>query len=488
MKLLWCFPVLIILSACSMKEKETPEALAHRYCSACHMFPEPSLLDKKSWRDGVLPQMAFRMGIDKTLLWQTPMEDMEAVLKTLPREAMVTQEQWDAIRDYFISAAPDSLPVEPVKTSNLTQFKIESHFLDQYPAVTLLQYDEDSKNLLVGTRQNFLYRIDKEFRKIDSIKLDSPPSSAIVEVDHEIISTMGIMDPNDQRLGKILRIINSPTDTTMLIDSLKRPVDIQQIDLNEDGLSDLVISEFGNYSGALSVYEGDGRKYKRHIVHTLPGTRRTVCRDFNGDGRTDLLTLITQGDEKIVLYINTGNFQFEPRELMRFPPAYGSSYFDLADFNNDGHDDILYTNGDNADFSSILKPYHGIRIFLNKGDFTFTQQTFIHLDGASKAMAHDFDGDGDLDIAAISFFPNFKKQPETGFVYLQNTNGSFEIFTTPAAANARWLTMTTADIDGDSDMDVILGALNFPSMAPPAMRDRWNKQKISLLLLRNQLK
>ena len=50
---------------------------------------------------------------------------------------------------------------------------------------------------------------------------------------------------------------------------------------------------------------------------------------------------------------------------------YGSSYLELADMNNDGHLDILYTNGDNADYSYVLKKYHGLRIFINDGKNQF---------------------------------------------------------------------------------------------------------------------
>jgi mono/diheme cytochrome c family protein len=37
--------------------------LATQYCGSCHQFPEPSLLDTKSWENGVLPQMGPRLGI-----------------------------------------------------------------------------------------------------------------------------------------------------------------------------------------------------------------------------------------------------------------------------------------------------------------------------------------------------------------------------------------------------------------------------------------
>ena len=82
------------------------------------------------------------------------------------------------------------------------------------------------------------------------------------------------------------------------------------------------------------------------------------------------------------------------------------------------------TNGDNADFTtSPTKPYHGIRIYLNRGNLRFEEAWFFHLNGAYKAIARDFDQDGDLDIAAISFFPDYERSPRESFVYLENQGG-----------------------------------------------------------------
>ncbi|HRP33809.1 MAG TPA: hypothetical protein PKV73_18055, partial [Agriterribacter sp.] len=39
------------------------KARALLYCSSCHLFPEPSLLDKKTWVNNVLPNMGWRLGI-----------------------------------------------------------------------------------------------------------------------------------------------------------------------------------------------------------------------------------------------------------------------------------------------------------------------------------------------------------------------------------------------------------------------------------------
>jgi hypothetical protein len=138
--------------------------------------------------------------------------------------------------------------------------------------------------------------------------------------------------------------------------------------------------------------------------------------------------------------------------------VYGVSYFELVDFNKDGAMDILLTNGDNWDYSAISKNYHGIRIFLNDGKDTFKEAWFYPLFGTSKAVARDFDNDGDLDIAAISFYDDLN-QPEQGFLYFSNKgNLQFDVSSTPAAATGKWLTLEAADIDRDGDTDLVLGS------------------------------
>jgi hypothetical protein len=134
-----------------------------------------------------------------------------------------------------------------------------------------------------------------------------------------------------------------------------------------------VVCEFGNLIGSLSWLENKGdNKYERHIIRAVPGAIRAYVNDYNHDGLPDLWVLFAQGDEGIFLFTNQGHGRFTQQTLIRFPPCYGSSSFELVDFNKDGYPDILYTCGDNADFSPVLKPYHGIYIYLNDGHNHFT--------------------------------------------------------------------------------------------------------------------
>jgi hypothetical protein len=223
-------------------------------------------------------------------------------------------------------------------------------------------------------------------------------------------------------------------------------------------------------------------KFKKHILREAPGAIKAYINDYNHDGRPDLWVLFAQGDEGIYLFTNKGNGNFETKAILRFPSVYGSSYFEFNDFNQDGYLDIVYTCGDNADYSPVLKPYHGVYVFLNDKANGFHQRYFFPIDGCYKAMARDYDNDGDLDIATISFFPD-PRHPEENFVYLENEgNFNFRAYSFPEAKLGRWLTMDAGDIDGDGKIDLVLG--NF-SIGARSISNSEQKQVPPFLVLRN---
>ena len=402
---------------------------------------------------------------------------------------MVSKTDYELITKYFLSLAPDSLPApNGVEPAPLTQFDATRISLGaDLPMVTLLKADSNGA-IFVGSRDKSLLRLQDHFLVKEKYLLDSPPSYLLSHGNTMTCLEMGIMDPNDKAAGKLVEFSLSTPDKKTIIDSLKRPVYFENVDLNGDRLDDYVVCEFGNYTGKLEVFENLGNgKFKPHVIETTPGARKVALRDCNHDGQLDIVALMTQADERIILFINRGNFNFSPVTLLRFPAVYGSSYFELHDFNKDGFFDILYTNGDNNDFSPILKPYHGVRIFLNDGRQQFKESWFYPMYGASWAMARDFDEDGDLDIAAISFFPDFKKKSEQAFIYFENRDSKFYPFTTPESTGGRWLVMEVADVDHDRDVDILLGALDFKPAAGGNF-EQWKKQSTSILLLKNKLR
>lgn len=496
------------------------EALAAVYCQSCHLLPDPSLLDMRSWEKGVLPDMGPRLGIFSHGFENYPSNrrDPNVDKSFYPSQPLLNPEDWQHILDYYTATSPDSLPGQsrplPI-TNGYSLFKAETPtFRYDIPATCLVRVDTQAGAhglLLFDLLRRNLYHFSSSLQPTDSLRM----GGAVVDVDLQgqglVACNIGILNPNNGKLGKGQSIHTGPDgkmqlDTAPLFDRLARPVQVTAADLNRDGRTDYLVCEFGNLTGALSWMENKGdQRFERHVLRASPGAIKAYVQDYNHDGLPDIWALFAQGDEGIVLFTNEGNGRFSQQQILRFPPMYGSSYFELADFNKDGYPDIVYTCGDNGDVSPVLKPYHGVYIFMNDGKNHFTQRYFFPINGCYKAIARDFDGDGDLDLATISFFADYKRQPEEGFVYLENqqirggarggTEGNggkdatgggdfvFKPYSLPETRVGRWLVMDAADLDGDGRTDIILG--NF-SIAPGFLKSAvdWKKGP-PFLVLRN---
>ena len=476
------------------------EKLATMYCQSCHMLPEPSLLSSIIWEKGILPNMGPRLGIFtfNNSYYPSSKNDRELDTGYYPEKAVMSNEQWQNIIDYYTALSPDSLRRQPNKRPIDTSTPLFSadtsvpHFY--MPAATsfIKINPVGNKSALVVSdvikKSTFFY--DKNFKAIDSFFTNGPLVDIGFDNGQYVTCNIGILNPTNGKYGKgefrnkdLNGVIT--TDKSLGFDSLRRPVQLTAADLNQDGKTDYLICEFGFLNGCLSWMENKGdHKFEKHILRNVPGAIKAYINDYNHDGLPDIWVLFAQGDEGIFLFTNKGNGKFTQEAVLQFPSVYGSSYFELADFNNDGFPDIVYTCGDNADYSKILKPYHGVYIFMNDKTNHFKQTFFYPINGCYKAMARDFDGDGDLDIATISFFADYAHHPEEGFVYLKN-EGNFKFKPSSVAATqaGRWLTMDVGDFDNDGRIDIVLG--NF-SVGPTFNKSQVDWKKAApFLLLRN---
>jgi hypothetical protein len=199
------------------------------------------------------------------------------------------------------------------------------------------------------------------------------------------------------------------------------------------------------------------------VIRDLPGSVKAYVQN-KSNGLPDLWVLFGQGEEGIFHFVNMGNGKFEAKQVVRLPPIYGSTSFEMVDMNADGFKDIIYTCGDNGDFSVTLKPYHGVYIFMNDGKNNFTQKYFYPVYGCYKVIARDFRNTGKIDLALIAFFTDTQK-PEESFIYLRNDGDfNFNPSVLPKGKNLEAiLTMDSGDLDGDDKQDLILGnAFPFP--------------------------
>jgi hypothetical protein len=328
--------------------------------------------------------------------------------------------------------------------------------------------------------------------------LRSPPTDLIVEQSRILVLEAGILDPNDEAKGTLEEYDFLDADSLRLsrvvIDSLLRPVFVAKLGGDGRDLDELVIGEFGNNHGRLALYKRDAGRYTRQVLDESPGAIHVEIRDLTGDGAPDIVALFAQGDERIMLFENDGkgNFGGRKRILARFPPVYGSMYFSMHDLNGDGHPDIVYVNGDNFDYSRVLKPYHGVHILENDGANNFHERYFFPVYGAARAEVADFDGDGDLDMLITSNFADAARHPERGIVFLENTGKyQFRAYSFSVAADNQWNLTALADLSGTGRPDIIIGAMNLSNVSQAQRgytgRAVTTTPKIPILLFQNRM-
>ncbi|GAB4403872.1 MAG: hypothetical protein OHK0039_03550 [Bacteroidia bacterium] len=487
--------LLVALHAC----QPAPDGarLSQQYCGSCHQYPEPGLLDRSTWERHVLPRMGYMLGIytdttERMALFEAGDAGRRVrAAGIFPAQPMLGEAEWRAICDHYLRAAPDTLalPAMTRPTDSLPFFRPRIPALRLSPPSTTLV---DARDPWVGdAHTEALYRLDAVGRTVAAARVREGAVHLHASATGYEVLVMGSFSPTDQASGFLLHLPGvAGGQTRVRIDSLQRPVHAAYADLDGDSLEDVVICEYGKWTGRLAWWQAqpDG-SYRPQVLLPRAGTIRTEITDLDRDGLPDLLVLLGQGDEGIMHFRNLGQGRFQGQWLLRFPASYGSSFFARCDWNDDGYPDLLYTAGDNADYPPLLKPYHGVYVFVNDGRGRFSQAFFYHLPGAYGASLHDFDQDGLRDLALISFFPDYARTPERGFVWLRGRGqGQFDAYTMPEAVAGRWLVMDSADSDGDGDTDLMLGSLAFEVVPPGQWVQQWTRAGIPFLWLENLAK
>ncbi len=463
----------ILLVGCR-EEKKPPggEQLAKEYCGSCHAFPEASLLDKTAWQKQVLPAMSSKMGL--RLFFDEYYEDK----KTNKSQLSITAEDWKKIVDYYQQKAPENMPNQnrPAISAITSRFLPRSPQLPDkvFPSATFVKIDPANHWIYTANAlDSSIVIFDQQLKPVSRFS----SGGVIVNMEFEsdlsipgerkgIMTNIGIINPTESttgsgrsfhvnREGRLLKSEN-------IITNLPRPVQVIITDLDNDKRADYLVCGFGNQAGKMIwLKKTESAQLQQTTLLEEPGATKAYIEDVNNDGLPDIWALFSQSRERIYLFINKNNGRFEQSTILEFPPVFGSTYFEFADFNKDGYKDILYTCGDNADLTSNkLKNYHGVYIFVNNGRNQFRQEYFFPINGCYKAIARDYDLDGDLDIASIAYFPDYEHQPQEGFVYLENTGDlSFKASTINGSASGKWITMDAADADSDGDQDIVIGSL-----------------------------
>lgn len=173
------------------------------------------------------------------------------------------------------------------------------------------------------------------------------------------------------------------------------PQSILAMDINGDGLPDLITANYGD--NTLTILTNNGSGYllfsatefgSNATIHVGAGPKCVVAADVNNDGFMDLITA-NYGDNTLTILTNNGNGSFGSYATINV--GSGPVSVTAADVNGDGHVDLACVN------------YNGntLTVLTNNGSGTFqlcaTLQTGLNPTAITSA---DFNGDGNSDLAS----------------------------------------------------------------------------------------
>lgn len=247
------------------------------------------------------------------------------------------------------------------------------------------------------------------------------------------------------------------TPTRYAVGSQPRGLAFAQV--NGDSSFDLLATSRGNNEVRVLLNDGNGGFASSTTVATGTQPEQIAMLDVVGDSAPDLITML-RNTGKLAVHENLSGAFGTPEFLAagRFPTNAV-----VSDIDGDSHADLVLTDVSGSVIAYLNDPPNGLPAgpdFLN-----------VATAGPAALIARDFDGDGDLDVAAALYGPD-------GVAILRNDAGVLNVAGIfPAGVNG--FQIASADFNGDTLPDIVcsavasgninillnLGGLNFSSPA-----------------------
>jgi uncharacterized delta-60 repeat protein len=233
------------------------------------------------------------------------------------------------------------------------------------------------------------------------------------------------------------------------------PQSVTSADIDGDGKADLIVANSGSNTVSVLKNNGDGIFAPKVDYATGTTPRSITTADIDGDGKLDLL-VANYGSNTLTLLKNNGDGTF----ASKFDYSMGTSpslpySLTSADVNGDGKTDLIVCVESTSAYYS-----NRISVLTNNGDGNFARADYIISDGKYWYLVDfnlfvttaDVNGDGKVDL--IVAHELLQSYTTTLTVLINNGDGTFQ--RASYATDSTPQSVTTADLNGDSKVDLIV--------------------------------
>jgi len=259
-------------------------------------------------------------------------------------------------------------------------------------------------------------------------------------------------------------IISSPASPDLVklstIPSIYQLLSSSWADMDNDGDLDLIYSGFGdatvNYAPQTIILKNNAGVFASQ-AHNLPTIEASDLdwTDFDFDGDLDLLLCGSPPgavNAQTKVFLNNGNFNFTEYTQVSLK-GVRSGFARWADLNGDGFSDIFLSG--TVDPNSAT---HASQLLINNGKNTFNEKTNSGLPTFYQGDVEigDFNKDGRLDLLISGIKDTVSVSLfASSELYLNNGDNTFA-FTQSFQSSADG-SVDASDLDGDGDLDIIIG-------------------------------
>jgi hypothetical protein len=228
---------------------------------------------------------------------------------------------------------------------------------------------------------------------------------------------------------------------------------LAKADIDGDGLLDII------GGGRWFKYQG-GNEFTPHVIDDQQRFRRVAAGQLKEGGAPEVVFVAGDGLGRLKWYEWDGE-NWNGSDLLGYDVDHGHS-LELGDLNGDGHLDIFVAemrlNGGNPDAK--------MWIFIGDGLGNFQQTEVATGLGNHESRIGDLDGDGDLDILGKPY--NWETPRLDMWLNVYNPHlGEWRRHVIDVERPWTSIFITSADIDGDSQVDIVTGGWWYQNPGTP---------------------